>query len=130
MCIRDSVTAANSWGLPQGRLWGRICTTGWPIGLGVMKGHYTQDNYTSGTVIPFPQPLASCPVQLSPPRYFIFEAHSSNVLVTIGGNTVTWRVQSEFSFSGFQSSSQQSGVYTAVIADEWGDVLTTNFLVT
>jgi hypothetical protein len=126
----ENVTAANSWGIQQGRLWGRICTTGWPIGLGVMKGHYTLDNYTSGTVIPVPQPLASCPVQLSAPRYFLFEAHSSNALVTVGGNTVTWRVQTEFSFKGFQSSTQQSGVYTAVIADEWGDVLTTNFLVT
>ncbi|HEV2137556.1 MAG TPA: hypothetical protein VGR53_01805 [Nitrososphaerales archaeon] len=126
----ENVTAANAWGLPQGKLWGRICTTGWPIGLGVMKGHYTQDNYTLGTVIPVPQPLASCPVQPSPPRYFLFEAHSSNALVTIGGNTVTWRIQTELSFSGFQISTQQSGVYTAVIADEWGDVLTTNFLVT
>ena len=126
----ENVTAANSWGLPQARLWGRVCTTGWPIGIGVMRGHYTQDNYTSGTIVPVPQPLASCPVQLSAPRYFLFEAHSSNALVTIGGNTVTWRVQTEFLFKGFQSSTQQSGVYTAVIADEWGDVLTTNFLVT
>ncbi|MDA4119012.1 MAG: hypothetical protein OK436_00310, partial [Thaumarchaeota archaeon] len=23
----ENVTAANAWGLPQGRLWGRICTT-------------------------------------------------------------------------------------------------------
>jgi len=126
----ENVTAANAWGLPQGRLWGGTCTTGWPIGLGVMKGHYTQDNYTLGSVIPIPQPLASCPLQLSAPRYFLFEAYSSKALVTVGGNTVTWRIQTEFSFRGFQSSTHQSGVYTAVIADEWGDVLTTNFLVT
>ncbi len=126
----ENVTAANAWGLPQGRLWGRICTMGWPIGLGVMKGHYTKDNYTLGNVIPVPQPPGSCPVQLSGPRYFLLEAHSSKALVTIGGDPVIWIIQTQFSFRGFQSSAQQSGVYTAVIADEWGDVLTTNFLVT
>lgn len=126
----ENVTAANSWGLPQSRLWGRVCTTGWPIGVGVMKGHYTQDNYTLGTVVPVPQPLASCPIQLSSPRYFLFEAHSSKALVTVGGNTVLWRIQTGLSFRGFSNSALQPGVYTAVVADEWGDVLTTNFLVT
>jgi hypothetical protein len=126
----ENVTAANAWGLPQSRLWGRVCTAGWPIGVGLMKGHYTRDNYTQGTVIPVPQPLASCPVQLSAPRYFLFEAHSSKALVTVGGSTVLWRIQTDFSFRGFSNSALQSGVYTAVVADEWGDVLTTNFLVT
>jgi hypothetical protein len=126
----ENVTASNAWGLPQGRLWGRICTTGWPIGLGVMKGHYTMDNYTLGTLIPIPQPLASCPAQDSAPRYFLFEAYSSRALVTIGGNTIPWRIQTEFSFGQFQNPTLSSGVYTAVVADEWGDVLTTNFLVT
>jgi hypothetical protein len=127
----ENITAANAWGTPQSRLWGRVCTTGWPIGVGVMEGHYTQDNYTLGTVIPVPQPLASCPVQPSSPQYFLLEAHSSKALVTIGGTPQVWRIQTEFTFKGFSSGySLPPGVYTAVLADEWGDVVTTNFLAT
>ena len=121
----ENVTAANAWGL-QGRLWGRVCTTGWPIGLGVMKGHYTNDNYTLGTLIPVPRPPVLCPLQVAAPSYFLFEAHSSKALVAIGGTPVFWVIQTDLAFRGFSGP----GVYTAIIADEWGEVLTTNFLVT
>lgn len=126
----ENITAADGWALAQGGLWGKICTSGWPIGVGVMHGHYTQDNYTLGSLIPVPRPMLSCPVQAEAPRYFLFEPHSSKALVTIGGNPAIWDVQTSLSFRQYQSGYQlQPGVYTAVVADEWGDVLTTNFRV-
>ncbi len=125
----ENVTAANAWALQQSGLWGRICTSGWPIGLGVMKGHFTQDNYTLGYLIPMPRPLVACPVYAQTPPYFLLEPHTSKALVTIGGNPALWDIHTALTFRQYIGSGLQQGVYTAVVADEWGDVLTTNFRV-
>lgn len=124
----ENVTAADSWALNQNGLWGRICTSGWPIGLGIMRGHYTQDNYTLGTLIPLPRPLVACPLQAGAPAYFLIESHSSKALVDIGGAPQVWTIQTSYAF-GYAPNQLAAGVYTALVADEWGDILTTNFLV-
>jgi hypothetical protein len=125
----ENVTASNSWAVYQPRLTGSGCADGWPIGVGVMQGHYTQDNYTQGTLIPISASYL-CPAQPPPPTYFIFEAHSSRALVDYGGSPHIWTIQSTLEFDQSDSQYQlRSGVYTAVFADEWGDVLTTNFVV-
>ncbi len=128
-----NITASNAWALQQSGLWGRICTAGWPIGLGVMQGHYTQDNYTQGKLLPIRTPAVLCPVMLGTPKWFAFEPspHSSTALIFIQGTPHFWLVQTSFDFGPNESgvASLQPGVYTAVIADEWGDVLTTNFVV-
>ncbi|MDE1853409.1 MAG: hypothetical protein KGI38_06650 [Thaumarchaeota archaeon] len=136
----ENLTTANSWALDQNGLRGKICTSGWPIGVGVMKGHYTQDNYTLGTLIPLPRPLVSCPVQAAGPSYFLLkpQPHSSQAFVEIGGVPQVWTIQTSYAFGyapneglpgGSGPNQLPSGVYTAVVADEWGEVLTTNFLV-
>lgn len=134
----ENVTAANRWALNQNGLWGRICTSGWPIGIGFMKGHFTQDNYTLGTLIPLPRPLVSCPVLATTPGYFLLEPHSSKALVDLGGKPQYWTIQTSYAFGyayqeglpgGNGSNQLPTGVYTVVLADEWGDVLTTNFRV-
>ena len=126
----QNVTAAESWALQQDRLWTRPCTSGWPIGVGVMRGHYTADNYTLGALLPVPQPLTSCPAGGVTPTYFVFEAHSSKALVSLGGTPAIWSIETSFAFGqSLPGYGLQPGVYTAVLADEWGDVLTANFLV-
>jgi hypothetical protein len=53
-------------------------------------------------------------------------------LVTIGSTPEIWVIQSSLIF-GQESIGQgqlPAGVYTALAADEWGDVLVTNFRVT
>lgn len=126
----ENITAANSWAPPQSSLWTKVCTSGWPIGVGVMRGHYTQDNFTLGSLIPIVLPAVDCPVPIGSPSYFILEAHSSRALVSLSGTPTVWEIQTSFTFrqnlSGYQL---QPGVYTAVVADEWGDVLLTNFQV-
>ena len=125
-----NITAANAWALPENLLWENPCTSGWPIGIGVMEGHYTTDNYTLGTLVPAPGPLASCPAQGISPSYFVFEKHSSRALVDFGGTPSIWTIQTSFTFRQHLSGyGLRQGVYTAVLADEWGDVLTANFLV-
>ncbi len=126
----ENVTGSDTWGVSQSsRLMGRGCTNGWPIGVGVMEGHYTQDNLTQGSLIPIIVPY-HCPVEPAAPSYYLFEAHSSKALVDIGGTPYIWTIQTTLEFNGSTSEYQvQPGVYTAVLADEWGDVLTTNFVV-
>ncbi len=127
----EQVNASDSWAFDQAQLWGKICTSGWPIGVGLMRGHYTQDNYTLGTLISVPRPYAACPAQAGTPSDFLLRAHSSEALVTIGGTPQLWVLQSSLAFGRDVSGNPLSpGVYTAVLADEWGDVLTANFLVT
>ena len=127
----EPINASDSWAFSQDQLWGRVCTSGWPIGLGLMRGHYTQDNYTLGTLIRIPQPLMNCPFQPGTPSTFLFNPHSSEAVVTISGTPALWVIQSALGFGRDASGNQLSpGVYTAVLADEWGDVLATNFLVT
>jgi hypothetical protein len=103
-----------------------------------MAGHYTQDNYTLGSLLPLPQPAYHCPVSGGSPRYFLLEPHSSRSLVDIGGSPQYWLLQANLTFGyapteGLQGGSSSNllpkGVYTVVLADEWGDVLTTNFVV-
>ena len=136
----DNISSAAMWGVDKDRLWTAICLPGFPIGVGVMEGHFDEDNYTLGRLLtPWQHGLASCPIgQLESPTYFDFIPHSSRALVSIGGNPSFWTIESDVQFNanstlelGLHFSSQflQSGVYTAVAADEWGDVITTNFRV-
>lgn len=128
-----NLTAASFWSVDPNGLWTRICTSGFPIGVGVMKGHYDSGNVTSGTLLPLNRPLALCPVFFSTPKWFAFEPQSSNALVSVNGDIATWDIRSALGFSGTSLSGGgvqlSSGVYTVVAADEWGDVLTTNFSV-
>jgi len=128
--VIDNITTSDAWGVQQGGLWMAPCMSGWPIGLGVMQGHYTTDNYTLGALLNVTKSdLAACPVT-GAPNYFLFEPHSSKALVTLNAGPTFWVIQSSFFFSGSATGSPlQPGVYTAVLADEWGDVLTASFLI-
>jgi hypothetical protein len=126
----DNVTAADSWAFPPNDLFTRPCTPGWPVGVGVMEGHYTQDNYTLGTLLPLGRSQSQCAGAPYSPTSFTFEPQTSKALVVLAGTPYFWTIQTALRFNdttpGFQLP---SGVYTAVLADEWGDVLTANFRV-
>ena len=127
----ENVTASDSWGLGQDLLWSAACAPGWPIGLGIMQGHYTNDNFSLGTLLNITgvsgQP--ACPL-VGSPSYFLLEPHASKALVTLSSGPTLWVIQTSFSLQESPAGTPlKPGVYTAVLADEWGDVLTTNFLV-
>ena len=123
----QNITASDGWAVSdQGYLVTRACTSGWPIGVGLMRGHYTQGNVTLGELLPVAQPELQCPLGAATPGYFLLEPHSSKALVDLGGSPAYWVLQSGFSYS---ASRLPAGVYTAVLADEWGDLVLTNFVV-
>lgn len=135
----ENVTAADSWALSEGMLWGRPCTPGWPVGIGLMVGHYTQDNYTLGTLLQPEMSDVRCPV-LGSPQYFLFYPHSTQALASVNANPYRWTITMNVTFGQGSLSPNAlpgvpgprglpAGVYTAVFADEWGDVLTADFRV-
>jgi hypothetical protein len=132
----ENVSASDQWAFqPSGELWQNPCMVGWPIGIGIMQGHYTQDNFTLGTLMGIGQSPPSCPAA-SVPQYFLLYPLSSKALVDIGGSPAYWTILTRFGTMGVSSAPPLAsavqlppGVYTVVLADEWGDVLTANFVV-
>jgi len=125
----DNVTGADSWAFPLNALYTRPCTPGWPIGIGVMEGRYTEDNYTLGTLLPLNLSRTQCTGASNSPNSFAFEPQTSRALVVLGGTPAFWTIQTALNFTGTTPGYLlPPGVYTAVLADEWGDVVTANFL--
>ena len=134
-----SLPAADQWPYNQSLLWEEACTMGWPFGIGIMKGEYDQGNYTLGTPLQLQQPEAPCPTEQGPPSYFLFYPHSDMAIASVGGNPYKWVFNMTLLFSqgslaagalpGARGNGLPQGVYTAVMVDEWGDVLTASFLV-
>jgi len=119
----NNVTARNQWSIGPSGLWQRLCTSGWPLGLGVMRGYFTSDNYTLGTLVRFPMPLVGCPVSIYVPNSFLMAPHGSKAIVKVGSAIMEWDLTTTLSFG----ATQPAGVYTAIAADEWGDVAITHF---
>jgi hypothetical protein len=126
----DNVTAASGWAFDETQLVWPRCQQGFPLGVGVMQGHYTQDNYTLGTLLPVHQSLPPCRAS-SPPAWFYFPSQESRVVVFFDGNLTYWNLDVSMTFGPASAgvSRLAPGVYTAVAADEWGDIALTNFRV-
>jgi hypothetical protein len=124
-----NLSAANRWQLgPQG-LWTRICTNGWPLGVGVLAGYYTTENFSLGSLVRVPDPLTGCPVSKHAPIYFLLQPHGSIAIVKLDGALAEWDLRTTLGLNGVWLGPQRGGVYTAMVADEWGDVALTHFRV-
>ena len=134
----NNVTAQDTWGVDSSSLWASACYM--PVAVGIMKGDYGSDNYTQGTLLEVGSGAVSC----SPPAptYFAFEPRTSTALVAIDGKPEFWTIRTSYVFSSkdlegtpagattVSGGGLAPGVYTVIAADEWGDVLLTNFQVT
>ena len=93
-----------------------------------MRGYYTAENYTLGSVIRIPSPLVSCPVTSNTPSFFIFQPFSSNALVETGGTATVLNLRTALTFVPVAAGPGSSGVYTVICADEWGDLVIAHFV--
>ncbi len=125
----ENITSGNYWIVDHGLLWGRPCTSGWPIGIGVMQGYYTEADYSQGALIRLPQPLTSCPVSRATPGYFLLEARGSKAVVSLNGTLEFWNLQSTLVLGPVSLGGSQwpAGTYTVLVTDEWGDVIISQF---
>ena len=125
-----NVTASSNWAFDQSKLVRPVCSSGFPVGVGVMQGHYTTDNYSLGTLVSFVLPQIPCALE-PPPAWFYFSSATPKVLVALGATPEFWilRANATVSPTTMGVSTLQPGVYTAIGADEWGDFVMTNFRV-
>jgi hypothetical protein len=124
-----NVTSASSWPIGTQGLWTRICTSGWPLGVGIMAGYFTSDNYSLGSLVRVPMPMIGCPVMLGTPGFFLMQPRGSSAIVKVNGALATWNLTSALGVGGSLMSSQRGGVYTAIAVDEWGDIALAHFRV-
>lgn len=122
-----NATASSQWTVNPSELWTGVCTYGWPVGVGVIRGYFTPDNYTLGTFVLLPRPLINCPNIASAPGSFLMQPRSSQAIVRLGGSLAEWNLGSTLAYRNQADGSKLSGVYTAVAADEWGDVAIVHF---
>ncbi len=127
----EQINSSDSWPVNQNLLWSRICTSGWPLGIGVMQGYFTEDDYAQGILLRLPQPLTSCPTSEVAPSFFLLETHGSKALVSLNGTVETWDLQTTLVLgpTSLGEGSPLSGTYTIVVADEWGDVVVGHFTI-
>ncbi len=126
----ENVTAQSAWAVDPSHLWGRLCTSGWPMGIGLMQGYYSEGNFSRGTLIRLLQPLVLCLVLRGTPSYFLLQPHGSKTVASLNGTPEFWDLQTTLDFgSGSLGQGQRlGGVYTVVVADEWGDVVLLHFV--
>ncbi|HXW37666.1 MAG TPA: hypothetical protein VEJ36_07185 [Nitrososphaerales archaeon] len=125
--LNDSTS--DQW--PYSGLYSYPCRNGWPMGFGIMQGYYTSDNYSLGQLLrlvtPVPEP---CPVGGSPPDYILLEPYTPYSIASTASGLERWTLSFSLTTSGYISGNGTghfSGVYTVILADEWGDVVVTHF---
>jgi hypothetical protein len=125
----NNITASNLW--PLGPLWTRPCTAGWPIGIGVMQGYFTIDNISAGRLLTLWYQTPRCPVSSYSPEFFLVQPSGSRAIVTFANGIQQWDLNATASFKGYIVGQGEPapfrGVYTVVVADEWGDIALTHF---
>jgi len=124
-----NLSAASSWPMGTEGLWTKMCTNGWPLGVGLMAGYYTADNYSLGSLVRIPMPLIGCPMMAGTPGFFLMQPRGSMAIVKVNGALSQWDLTSVLGVASAQLSPQRGGVYTAVAVDEWGDVAIAHFRV-
>ena len=125
----QNITTRNAWAIEETLLWTRPCTSGWPVGIAIMKGFYTLDNYKTGAVLTLKSPKYLCPIPSGSPAYFLLEPSGSRAVVSINGAFAVWELQTSLVFGPGSTveGGLLSGPYTVIAADEWGDIAFAHF---
>ncbi len=129
----ENITSGTAWPVNRNFLYGVFCNPGWPFGVGIMRGFYTLDNYTQGTLTSIALPFMNCEVYYAQgtPSYFLLQPHGSKAVVSLNGTLRLWDLQSTLLLGPGSpgGSTLTTGTYTIVTADEWGDVIISHFVV-
>jgi len=132
-----NVSRASSW--PIGTLaLGSCGTSGFPLGIAVFQGRYTNANASSATPLKIFRPTAPCPAAVASPAWFAFQPQSS--LATTAVNSAPMMIQATLNVNGTWSEGDiagngatfsrfTAGVYTVAGGDEWGQLVLRYFSV-
>jgi hypothetical protein len=118
-----NVSSLSSWSVSPTNLARRPCTSGWPLGVGVMRGYLTPENYSLGSLVSL-SGHSLCPLPVAGPSSYLIQSHGSIAIVKLGPSLAQWNLETSLAFNP-----SAGGTYTAVVADEWGDIVLTHFRV-
>jgi hypothetical protein len=119
----NDIEVAPSWSGILG-IAAQGCTTGWPMGIGLLKGHYVASNVSQGQLVSYPF-MFSCPGAQITLQSLAFMPDSSTAIATTNFGTPTWDVSQSFVYQNLNP-----GNYTVVACDEWGHTAFAYFTVT
>jgi hypothetical protein len=132
-----NVSRGSSWPLSSLAL-GPCGTSGFPIGIAVFEGHYTNANVSSATPLRIFKPSAPCPAAVAYPAWYAFQPQSDlaktsmntapisiHAMVIVNG---TW-TGGDLAGNGATLSSLSPGAYTVAGGDEWGRLVLQYFSV-
>ena len=99
------------------------CFQGWPMGQGLLKGHYVASNASQGQLVPYPFTF-SCPAEPIILRSLTFQPNSTTAIATTNFGTPTWDINQSFIYQNLSP-----GEYTIIACDEWGHTVFAYFSV-
>ncbi len=111
--VTNSVVVLPKWSEVLG-ITGEGCISGWPMGVGLLKGYYVEGNVSRGRLVPYPF-MFSCPAALIVLQSLAFFPRSSTAVATTNFGTPTWDMRQTLTYQ-----SLAAGEYTVVACDEWG----------
>ncbi len=129
-----NVTAANRWPI-MGLIDNACGTLFYPMGIGVAKGNYQLNNVSSATLLDMCEsgPGAG-PGGPYPVLYYLFKSGSS--YANVSGYRTLLAINATVQISGYWVGSTgqtknnfDSGMYTVIAGDEWGDLVVLHFVV-
>ena len=125
-----NVSRASHWSSDALAL-GPCGTSGFPVGIAVLQGHYTSSNLTSGTPLRIFKPTAPCPAAVAAPPWYAFQPQSDLAVTSIGAAPMAIRAMlgingtwsgGDIVGKGAAFSKFAPGRYTVVGGDEWGQL--------
>jgi len=127
----NNVSSASNWALPY-LIAGPCGPTDSPIAFAVLQGFYTPLNISNARI----QYGQGCTTVMGGVRFYLFQPMSSTASVFAGCSPdpcFTKSMTSSRSLNGYWSGNQYfdfaPGVYTILVADEWGDFAVAHFTV-
>jgi hypothetical protein len=131
----NNVTAANDWPYPNTSSLPCGDYDQFPIEYAVLQGYYGTGNYTSASALTLYDPGAvyACPTMTAPIPYLLFAPLSDDASFSFSsGQNDSYLVSAEYSVTGYWTDlgifhQFPPGVYTALVEDEWGDVVLLHF---
>jgi len=99
------------------------CVAGYPLGIGLLAGHYAANNVSDGQLVPY-QFVFGCPGDQIILQSLTFLPHSSTAVAKTNFGTPTWDISSTFTYQnvGPGGYTLVAGEYTVVAGDVWGQI--------
>jgi hypothetical protein len=131
----NNVTTANDWPYPNTGSLPCGDYDQFPIEYAVLQGYYDASNYTSASALTLYDPGVTylCPTVSASIPYFLFSPLSDDASFSFSsGQNNSYLLSADYSVTGYWTGSGifhqfPPGVYTALVEDEWGNVVLLHF---